>query len=167
MAMREIKVKTLSLADFKKYGTYSCLPVDNEPHIKVRDRVRFYRDLCGVNLGTEQTVSFSVCRMGSRPFVIDHMEYHNVCQEGIMPLDDDVIIFVAPATNGSLPIDEVEAFRIPKHTMVVLNSGVWHFSPYLCNEKAGHILILLPERTYVNDCVLVPLAEDQKILIQV
>lgn len=165
--MREIKVKALTLEDFKGYGTFRCLPEENEPHIQVRDRVRFYRDLCGVNLGTEQTVSFSVCRMGRRPLIIDNMEYHNRCQEGIMPLDDDVIIFVAPATTGYLPIDEVEAFLVPKHTMVVLNSGVWHFSPYLCKEEAGHILILLPERTYVNDCVLVPLEEDQKILIQV
>ena len=63
MIMRKIKVKDLSLADFKKYGTYSCLPTENEPHINVRDRVQSYRDMCGVNLGTEQTVSFSVCRM--------------------------------------------------------------------------------------------------------
>jgi len=164
--MREITVKELTLEAFKNYGTFAVLPEAETPHIKVRDRVRFYRDLCGVNLGDEQTVSFSICRMGERPFIIENMEYHNHCQEGILPLDDDIIIFVAAATNGYVPLDEVEAFKIPKHTMVCLKAGVWHFSPYLCNNKQGHILIMLPERTYVNDCVLVPLAEQDKILIK-
>ncbi|MDR7869294.1 MAG: DUF4867 family protein [Tissierellaceae bacterium] len=164
--MREIKVKQLNCKDFDKYGTFALMPCESVPHIKVRDRAQFYRDLYHIKLGDEKNMSYSICKIGMRNMVVDTMEYHDRTEEGIVPLDDDIVIFCAPANNGEPEPDKIEAFFVPKHTCIVLKAGVWHFSPYVCNVETGHILIQLPERTYMNDCIVKKLPESDHISIK-
>lgn len=164
--MREIKVKQLTYEDFNKYGTFALMPDESVPHIKVRDRVQFYRDLYHIELGEEKNMSYSICKIGMREMIIDTMEYHDICEEGLVPLDDDIIIFCAPANHTGEPEPEkVEAFFVPRHTCFTIKAGVWHFSPYVCNVDTGHILVQLPERTYVNDCILKELPEKDHMRI--
>ena len=61
--------------------------------------------------------------------------------------------------------EKTEAFIIPKGTLVKLNTGVWHLSPYPIHNEVLHLMIVMPERVYGNDCVVCDYPEDQHIEI--
>ena len=84
-----------------------------------------------------------------------------------MSLDNDILIHVGPASpkGSDIPLDKFKVFHIPKGTMVVLRSGVWHHGPFTANDQPANILIVLPERTYANDCVAIELNESDCIKI--
>jgi ureidoglycolate lyase len=97
--------------------------------------------------------------------VVDTSEYHNNCGEGILPLDSDVLLHVAAATPGELDTGTIEVFRVPKGTMVVLNTGVWHHAPFAYGSDCSHVLIVLPERAYAKDCHIIELSGNTKVEI--
>ena len=39
--------------------------------------------------------------------------------------------------------------------MVRLNLGTWHCGGYALHQSEAHVLVVLPERIYKNDCVVV------------
>ena len=93
--------------------------------------------------------------------VVSQSEFHNYTQESMLCLDDDMILYVAPASKEPIP-EYSEAFIVPKGTMVCLNTGVWHLAPYAVNKETAHVLIVLPERIYNNDCIVMDYTEEQK-----
>jgi ureidoglycolate lyase len=72
-------------------------------------------------------------------------------------LDNDILIHVGPPTSPrmGLPLDEIQVFRVPRGTAVSLRPGVWHGAPYTVDDRPANVLIVLPERTYANDCEVV------------
>lgn len=164
--MSKLKIRDLSLADFNVYGAFAnminpnCEKIGQEP-------IEFFRDMLQLDLGLSHAASFSVCRVQSRPTVIDVAEYHTACGEGILPLDGDVLIHVGPATaEDDMPLDRFEVFRVPKGTMVTLRPGVWHHAPFAYKCRCVNTLIVLPERAYANDCDVFELVEDEQIEIE-
>jgi len=97
--------------------------------------------------------------------VITQQEYHTTTWEMIMPLDDDMILHVAPPSAGTVVPDYVQAFIVPKHTLVKMNAGVWHLAPLPSNCESLTAMIILPECTYANDCTVVDLKEDEQFEI--
>ena len=99
--------------------------------------------------------------------VVDVAEFHTKTCEGILPLDNDVLIHVGPATPSAskVPLEKIKVFRVPKGTMVVLKPGVWHHAPFSLNKNPANVVILLPERTYANDCTVVKLPQKSQIKI--
>ena len=75
--------------------------------------------------------------------------------EGILPLDGDIDIFVGPSSFRVDP-ETVVAFRVPKGTFVRLNPGVLHGRQFVVDSPEVNVLILLPERTFGNDCASSP-----------
>jgi len=101
-----------------------------------------------------------------RENVVNIGEYHNYCNETVLPIDGDVIIFVAPAVPGSdFPTDQVEAFKVPQGTLVTVRPGVWHHAPFSIDGNLVNCIVILPERTYENDCVVVELTPDKQVKI--
>jgi ureidoglycolate lyase len=94
-------------------------------------------------------------------------EYHNYASEGIMPLDEEILIHVAPPTHPriGLPVDQFEVFRVPVGTFVVLRPGAWHGAPYAAGDKPANVLVVLPVRTYAVDSTALRLEPDQVIPI--
>ena len=80
-------------------------------------------------------------------------------------MDDDVVLHVAPASKDPVP-QLTEAFLVPKGTAVCLNAGVWHLAALPVNMDEAHVLIVLPERTYNNDCVVVEYPEQDWVEIE-
>ena len=93
------------------------------------------------------------------------MEYHTTSPELILPLNDDMIIHVAPASGGTPVPEWTKAFVVPKGTLVKINTAVWHLAPLPVSEDVLHAMIILPECTYVNDCTVVELNEEQQFEI--
>jgi ureidoglycolate lyase len=166
MKMRKVKVKELSRDAFYAYGTYSNM-IDPEAEKIGKTPIEFYRDMVPLDLGSTSTASFSVCRVDKRPLEVNIVEYHDGCGEGILPLDADVLIHVAPASApGEVPLDKIEVFRVPKGTFVSLRSGVWHHAPYVVDREAANVLIVLPERTYAMDCEVFEIPEADRMVIE-
>jgi ureidoglycolate lyase len=164
--MRTVKIEALSVEGFLPFGFYAQ-QINPKAEAIGAPPVEFFRDMVQLDLGGAAIASFSTCRVEKRAPIIDVAEYHSVTGEGILPLDADALIHVAPATpNGNEPpLDKFRVFRIPKGTMVALRPGVWHHAPFTLNDAPANVLIVLPERTYANDCYVVPLAEADQIKI--
>lgn len=162
--MRSVSIEPLSDGAFRPFGQFRSL-VNPEGTCIGETPIEFYRDMLQQEMGGAAP-SYSVCRVAPRPFVIDTMEYHSTVGEASMPLDGDILIHVAPATpNGELPLDAVRVFHVPRGTMVVLRPGVWHHAPYALRDQPAHVLVVLPERSYANDCKCFTLEKSQKISI--
>ena len=93
--------------------------------------------------------------------LITQQEYHTTTWEMILPMDDDMILHVAPASAGT-PVNHLaKAFLVPKHTLVKMNAAIWHLAPLPATQEQLAAMIILPECTYANDCTVVDLPEDQ------
>lgn len=163
--MVKVKIEELNVEKFLPYGYYAnCINPDTEKIGVVP--IEFYRDMLQQNLGNPSRASYSVCRVEKRDPIIDIIEYHSWTEEGILPLDSDVLIHVAPATpNSVLPLEKMRVFIIPQGTLVILRPGVWHHAPFTLDNKPANVLIILPERTYANDCTVVELKKSDQIMI--
>lgn len=160
--MRKEKIQELSLENFSKFGSFANMI--NPDTVKLgAEPIEFFRDMARLDLGCSTTASFSTCRVCTRPAVVDISEFHNSCGEGILPLDADALIHVAPATPGQLPIDDIEIFRVPKGTFVSLNRGIWHHAPFAHDADVANVLIVLPERTYAIDCHVTEIQEKDHV----
>jgi ureidoglycolate lyase len=166
--MRTVKVKELCVEEFLPYGFYAKM-IDPDAEKIGTAPIEFFRDMVQQDLGNSRTASLSTCRVERRDMVVDVTEYHTATGEGILPLDNDILIHVAPASpvDNQVPLDRIEVFRVPKGTMVVLRPGVWHHAPFTVNENPANVLIVLPERTYANDCKVFELKEQDRIRIEV
>jgi ureidoglycolate lyase len=164
---RRIKAEPLSLDAFAPFGKFANLinPVTDKLGEKP---VEFFRDMLQLKVSSSGSLSYSTCRVEPRPFIVDVLEYHTDCAEGILPLDNDILVQVAPAThpNDPVPVDKLRAFYVPKGTIVTINPGVWHWGPFSVNNQPANILINLPERTYANDCIVVDLDGADKVEIE-
>jgi ureidoglycolate lyase len=162
--MRKVKVKELSLESFQAFGTFAAMINPQNYHFG-EPPIEFYLDMLQMNLGAT-AASFSICRVSKRPLVVDKSEFHSHTGEGILPLDSDILIHCGPATRpGVFPAELIEIFRVPKLTMVSLKPGVWHHAPLAYKSEFANVVIVLPERTYANDCTVLELSEEQKIEI--
>lgn len=131
-----------------------------------KNPVEFYRDMISLP-SPSASLGLSVTKAYKRPLILEKYEFHNTCGEAMMPIDCDVYIHVAPASDPKVvPYDDVEVFRIPKGTMVTLNPGVWHHGPFCIDTDVAHTLIILPERLYAYDCTMILADEENKIAIE-
>ena len=97
--------------------------------------------------------------------IITQQEYHTTTWEMILPLDDDMILHVAPASAGTPVTHLAKAFLVPKHTLVKMNAAIWHLAPLPANVDELAAMIVLPECTYANDCTVVDLKPEEQFEI--
>lgn len=160
--MRKVYVEELERDSFNSFGFYENMinPVTEKNSEKP---IEFFRDMLQLNLGSSTRASFSICRVEPRPFLIDTNEFHSSTGEGILPLDNDILVHVGPATSGEVPFERIRVFKIPSGTMVVLRPGTWHHAPFTLDNKPTNVLVVLPERTYATDCS-VRVSDDEDII---
>jgi ureidoglycolate lyase len=158
--MKEIAYKKLSLEGFSIFGTYANMLNPSAPKLGA-EPIEFFRDMVQSQLGTVPVASFGVCRVVKRPFVMDVSEYHDTCCEIVLPLDGDVLMHVAPAVpEKEFPFGSAEVFLVPRGTICCLRPGVWHHAPYAFGAAVVNCLVVLPERTYMNDCKVYQFPKD-------
>ncbi|MBQ7356926.1 MAG: Ureidoglycolate hydrolase [Clostridia bacterium] len=161
--MKIIKAEALTHEAFAPFGQFYNMskpdgyPLSGEIH-------KFYPD---------RLVADSTHRVGYSPItvkrpekmIITQQEYHTTTWEMILPLDDDMILHVAPASAGKPVTDLAKAFIVPKNTLVKMNAAIWHLAPLPANADMLTAMIILPECTYANDCTVVDLKEDEQFEI--
>ncbi len=163
--MRTVAYEKLSADAFAPFGSYAVMINPTTERIGA-EPIEFFRDMVQSSLGTSTAVSFGVCRVGTRPYVIDVSEYHDGCCETLMPIDGDVLIHVAPAVAAAqFPFESARVFHVPQGTLVCLRPGVWHHGPYTLAKSPVNCLVALPERTYMIDCKTYEFPRAQRIAI--
>ena len=159
--MRKVEIQELSLERFGRYGCYANM-INPDAAKLGAEPLEFFRDMVPLELGNSGTPMFSICRVCKRPGIIDATEYHSFCSEGNLPLDSDIVIHVGIATpNDIVPLDEFEVFRVPRGTFFTVRPGVWHHAPFAYGNDVANTVVVLPERTYANDCEVyeIPVAD--------
>ena len=155
--MRTIKAEKITVEGFAPFGSFvsvtepSGYSLNGEIH-------KFYPDrVTGTMVGT---MAFSPIAVEHNDLVIRQVEYHTSTWEGIMPVDDDMVIHVSPASGGYPDVNETKAFIVPKGTFVKLNAAIWHLAPCPVSADVLHAMIVLPECTYARDCPVIDLKEE-------
>lgn len=158
--MRTIQAKKLTMEAFAPYGSFVNFTEPTGYHLG-----DFYRDPALMSVSGALPIAFSPLVMHkSDKMVVDTAEYHNSTAEALLPIDDDIVIHVAPASNKPVP-ELTEAFIVPMGTMVILKLGTWHYGGFARNKKDAHTMVVLPERIYMNDCIVVPYEEKDQMEI--
>jgi ureidoglycolate lyase len=163
--MRKIKAVPITNENFRPYGTFAsflnpagnCFPGD----------ATFYPDQVELNIQGGKPVTFSPLTVKkAEKMIVDKAEYHNFTGEGVCVIDDDAVLHVAPPSNCVIVPEKTEAFIVPKGTLVKLNTGVWHLAALPVHNDLLHVMIILPERVYANDCIVCEYPEDQWVEIE-
>ena len=162
--MIKIKVEKLTKETFAPFGTYydfsdpSGYSLNGELHRFFPDRVTAYH---------QGQVAFSpIIVKKPEQMKVTQIEYHTTTSELILPLTDDMILHVAEASAGKPITDRTKAFLVPKNTLIKMNACIWHLAPLPANESELKAMIILPECTYMNDCTVVDLKEDEQFIIE-
>ncbi len=162
--MKTIKVEKLSVEAFAPYGSFYQMDTP-DGHPLCGEIHRFYPDRLTAYQGG--TVGFSAITVKKpEKMLITQIEYHTTTSELIMPLNDDMILHVAQPSAGAPITEQTRAFLVPKHTLIKMNACVWHLAPLPANADELSALIILPECTYMNDCKVVDLTEEQQFVIE-
>jgi len=159
--MKKIKVQPLTKEGFSHYGTYASMTEPSQP--LTDKKLGFFPDMAILNIGNpSSTVSFSTCKVPECEPIIKTLEYHTYTGEGILPLDADAILYFSQSQfSFDDALDHLECFFVPCGTLLTILPGVWHYAPYTVNTDQVSVLIVLPTRTYKNDCVVKHIPEDQ------
>lgn len=161
--MKQVKIEALTKEAFAPFGSFYSM-TEPEGHALKGPLHCFYPDRIWDAYSGHVGFSPISVKKPER-MVIDAVEYHTTTTEIILPLDDDMILHVAPASAGVPVTDLTHAFRVPKNTMVQMKAAIWHLCPLPAEKDMLHALIVLPECTYANDCTVVDLTDDQKFEI--
>ena len=161
--MRSIKAEKLTHESYAPFGTFYAM-AEPEGYSLKGELHCFYPDR--LTEAWPVRVGFSLITVKKpEKMIITSVEYHTTTPEIIMPLNDDMIIHVAPASAGT-PVPELaKAFIVPKNVMVKINTAVWHLCPLPVHEEELKALIVLPECTYQNDCTVVELKPEEQFEI--
>lgn len=165
--MEKVIVKELSHDAFRPYGEYCDLLNPRNP-LYAQGQPQFYSDIQRINTEIAGGLSVSVGLENKRESnMIEFAEFHSHTDEGMLPLDGDVIVYFAPATGKKLPpFSNFEAFLIPAGTFITIRQGVWHGCQLPVEKETVRSLILLPEMTYANDTYCYFFEKDQRICIE-
>ena len=161
--MRKIQVQPLTHEDFAPFGQF--YPMEQpQGYALCGELHQFFPD---------RLTADSTHRVGYSPIlvkkpekmVITQQEYHTTTWEMILPMDDDMILHVAPASAGTPVTHLAKAFLVPKHTLVKMNAAIWHLAPLPATKEQLTAMIILPECTYANDCTVVDLKPEEQFEI--
>ena len=161
--MKKIKVMPITRDAFAPFGEFYDM-ANPDGYALCGAIHKFYPDRLTTSCGGRLAFSPLVVKRPDR-MVITEQEYHTTTEELIFPIDDDMILHVAPASGGAIVTDFAEAFLVPKGTLVKLKAAIWHLAPLPATKEQLTALIILPECTYANDCTVVQIPADMQFEI--
>ena len=161
--MKQIKVQPITREEFALFGEFYDMANPNGYPLCGAIH-KFYPDRLTTTCQGRLAFSPLVVQKPER-MIITQQEYHTSTEELIFPVDDDMILHVAPASGGAIATEHAKAFLVPKNTLVKLKAAIWHLAPLPANNDKLTVMIILPECTYANDCPVVDLPEDAQFEI--
>lgn len=166
--MKQIHVQPLSAEAFRRYGVFQNLLDDASLAATSIFDAGFFADVLALDFGPGNLPTVSVCPVHPQEKkIIRFLEAHGTTSEGLLPIDQDVVIYVGVPGKGPerLTTDTLEAFYVPRGTFVKLNPLITHGPQYSVCDAEAHVLCLLPGRTFHNDMIMKRLNEDEWVEI--
>ena len=161
--MKTVKAVPITVEEFAPFGQFYAMDKPNG-YALCGEIHKFFPDR--LTADSNHRIAYSPIVVNKpEKMMITQQEYHTTTWEMIMPLDDDMIIHCAPASAGAVVTEHVQAFIIPKHTLVKINAAIWHLAPLPVHNPTATAMIILPECTYANDCKVVDLLPEQQFEI--
>ena len=162
--MKKIKAEPITHENFAPFGQF--YPMDKPEGYGLSGELHtFYPDRLTADCSHRVGYSPITVKKPDK-MIITQQEYHTTTWEMILPLNDDMILHVAPASAGTPVTEYARAFVVPANTIVKMNSAIWHLAPLPANKEELRAIIILPECTYANDCTVVDLTEEQQFEIE-
>jgi len=153
-----LKLQKANEANFAEYGMYIGGPNRAADHSE--NAFDWWNGLAKLDFGA--TASLGIVRAKyTGNFSQNIFEQHAHSIEVLIPLDNDIVIVVGKpcALNGdTCNHEDFAAFLVPKHSIVVLNKGVWHRAPMTFSDTAN-VLVLFKDNTSANDTKLIELSD--------
>ena len=118
--MRTVKVQPLTKEAFAEFGQFYTMTAP-EGYSLNGELHRFFPDRLVAYQGNQ--VAFSPILV-KKPDVmkVTAVEYHTTTCEMIMPLNDDMILHVAPPSAGKPLHEYTKAFLVHKNTLINMNA---------------------------------------------
>ena len=161
--MKTIKAVPITHENFRPYGSFASM-LDPKGNCFPGDAT-FYPDQVELSVGSGSVAFSPLTVKKPERMIVSQAEYHNYTAEGVFVIDDDAVIHVAPPSNHTIVPEKTEAFIVPKGTLVNLNTGVWHLAALPVHNDLLHVMIILPERVYANDCTVCTYPAEQQVEI--
>lgn len=161
--MKQIKAVPITHENFAPFGQLYTM-ADPKGYALCGEIHKFFPDRLTASANHNVGYSPILVKKPER-MIISAVEYHTTTWEMIMPLNDDMVLHVAPASAGTPVPDLAQAFIVPKNTLVKINAAIWHLAPLPKSADELCAMIILPECTYANDCTVVPLKEEEQFEI--
>ena len=161
--MRQLKVQPLTHEAFAPFGQFYAME-QPQGYALCGELHRFFPDR--VSADSNHRIGYSpILVKKPEKMIITQQEYHTTTWEMILPMNDDMILHVAPASAGTPVTNLAKAFLVPKHTLVKMNAAIRHLAPLPASSEQLCAMIILPECTYANDCTVVDLTPEQQFEI--
>lgn len=162
--MKTIQAQKITKENFSKYGSFEDLYQPETMGVGIGSPSAFYPDVMALDFGVTHNASVCVCHVKKREMIIENYEYHNNGCEGVLPLDSDIVIFAGFGFKPFLPA-KLEAFIVPKGTIVRFKPGVLHGTQFPVDQDQATVVVMLPERTFAMDFHAERLGEEEKLLV--
>lgn len=154
--MRQVKVEALTHEVFAPFGQFYPMAAP-QGYALCGELHQFFPDR--LTADSNHRVGYSpIWVKEPEKMIITQQEYHTTTWEMILPLNDDMVLHVAPASAGTPVTHLAKAFLVPKNTIV----AIWHLAPLPANADELAAMIILPECTYANDCTVVDLKPEEQ-----
>ncbi len=164
--IKQIKVKQLICENFMHYGTFHNLHKEfSQKESESDDGFTIHHDVVTQNLGITTKAAFFTCYFKQGPNIVTKLEAHDTCEETLI-FEQDTIIAVAPKCKEKKPSqDSIEAFFVPRHTIIKYYFGVWHYAPFLPDAFTTNTFYCMPERIWEYDETPIELDENEQVEI--
>jgi len=160
--MMIVEVEDLSAKyEYGIENVVSLLSVSETEQPEAPGLLEFYPNLATLELdGHDPGISVVRTRRVFSQEPITKIEYHIFADEGILPLDGDIVILVGCPTGPDDPsVSDLHAVLVPAGVFVSLLAKARHSPPMSLDDKAVHVMIILPEDTPEMDYEVTKLAE--------
>lgn len=164
--MKKIKAKKLTHENFIRYGTYNNLHDEfSKKEKESKEEFIIHHDVVLQNLGNTTIPAFFTCYFKQGPNIVTMIEAHDTCEEVLIFEQDTIIAVAPPCKKNKPPKGSIEAFFVPRHTIIKYYIGVWHYAPFLPNSYITNTLYCMPQRIWEYDETPIELNADEQVEI--
>lgn len=150
--MNKLTVKKLTKEVFEKFGSFFN-PLDcGRPLGDEEGPVKFFPDCIVSDNISNVAMAVSALIIEPRELRVNITEMHKGTDEIIGGFNKDVIFHVAESLNDKPDLENIEVYLLPSGWWVKINAEVWHQAPFVQGKDQAVGIVILPEKTYKNDC---------------